>query len=585
MAVALVATLLTVGAAQAATFEWMGGVDTWRGLAAGGGGGAPGDVWLVNGVGPLQSSVGAFGDSNGWEFADAGAPVDPTVIIDGPGSQVFFDQSIGAGGQRDFRFRPQTSGIAGRMTVSGGASFSMTSDDTADPDGQWTQFNGELLTVTGPGSLVRKAFGGSGFPNNQSAGKFQLRGIRSEDTGTVNVLITDGGRIEVDGGQFNFGDFGEDHIDSTVMVTIDGKGSLDARGGGQFDFLAGILGGGGNGSIMLFRGWDPTAAGGTGGITDEDYSFNFAGHGGTMTVDEAGILVVQQIGPDGAADYDFGSLLTPVSYEQLWDGLDRGAAGASIEDVPAGTLKYTPTALPAVSGATGAVFGDYFITTGTLSGGVGSGSGDYTLVNIRGAIAGGDMPGDINGDMAVNAVDAGTMFANWGSGPATVAQGNIDGGPDDINAVDAGLLFANWTTDPGPAGPGQAIADYDPNTGEIIVSIEGVNNWFIQSASGGLTGDEPNLTTIPGSLPTNDDSIIGETAFGVATATSVVLGNVAAPGLALGDLTISWNAGLGIPLQTAVVQFVPEPATLVLAAFGLCGVLATRRRVSTQRVA
>ena len=132
----------------------------------------------------------------------------------------------------------------------------------------------------------------------------------------------------------------------------------------------------------------------------------------------------------------------------------------------------------------------------------------------------------------------------------------------------------------GDPGAGMAAAGYDPMTGQIVVSINGVNNWYVESASGGLTGDEPTLGTIVGALPSNTDSIIGETAFAVATATDHSLGNVAALGLPEGDLTISWNAGLGSQLQTAAVTYVviPEPATLALAAFGLCGVLATRRR-------
>ena len=104
--------------------------------------------------------------------------------------------------------------------------------------------------------------------------------------------------------------------------------------------------------------------------------------------------------------------------------------------------------------------------------------------------------------------------------------------------------------DPGPAPPGKAIAQYDITTGEIVVSIDGVNNWYIESASNGLTGDVPILGLVPGALPSDTDSIIGETAFAVATAIDHSLGNVAATFLPGDDLTINWNAGLGAPLQT-----------------------------------
>jgi hypothetical protein len=51
-------------------------------------------------------------------------------------------------------------------------------------------------------------------------------------------------------------------------------------------------------------------------------------------------------------------------------------------------------------------------------------------------------PGDINGDRAVDAADAGIMFSGWGvRGPQDV---NGDGITD---AADAGILFSNWTGD------------------------------------------------------------------------------------------------------------------------------------------
>ncbi len=56
-------------------------------------------------------------------------------------------------------------------------------------------------------------------------------------------------------------------------------------------------------------------------------------------------------------------------------------------------------------------------------------------------------PGDLTFEGDVNAVDAGIMFANWGSTDVGVFGGDFikDGF---VNAIDAGVMFANWTDIP-----------------------------------------------------------------------------------------------------------------------------------------
>lgn len=52
---------------------------------------------------------------------------------------------------------------------------------------------------------------------------------------------------------------------------------------------------------------------------------------------------------------------------------------------------------------------------------------------------------DLNRDTAIDAADAGLMFANWGlSGSGDLNRDNI------VDAADAGLMFAKWTGDPSP---------------------------------------------------------------------------------------------------------------------------------------
>jgi len=113
----------------------------------------------------------------------------------------------------------------------------------------------------------------------------------------------------------------------------------------------------------------------------------------------------------------------------------------------------------------------------------------------------------------------------------------------------------------GPAQPAEAIALYDVVTGEITVSVDGVNNWFLQSISSSFTGDAPVSLPAAGGLVTDNDSFIGETHFGLFSYTGIGLGAVAvaAIGLPFGDLSISWNAGLGRGVQTQDVYYSNVP--------------------------
>lgn len=176
---------------------------------------------------------------------------------------------------------------------------------------------------------------------------------------------------------------------------------------------------------------------------------------------------------------------------------------------------------------------------------------------------------DLNGDGAADAADAGMMFGNWGrSGVGDCSNDNT------VDAADAGILFSEWTGDP-TASEGSAAAEYHVGTGEIKVHANNVVNWYIQSTSNGLTGAAVGDLPGPG-LVTDNNSRVGETALG-KFAYEANLGNVAAAGLPQGDLTIYWNSDLGRPLQSAPVQYVPEPAGCVLVGATLLG-FAFRRR-------
>ena len=246
----------------------------------------------------------------------------------------------------------------------------------------------------------------------------------------------------------------------------------------------------------------------------------------------------------------------------------------------------------------GGVFGDYFSVVGS------SGSAGYQVTNIQGAHAfaanlGGSLAasiqggftGDINGDLIVDAADLGILLSNFGSG-TTVSQGDINlaaPGDDMIDAADIGVMYAAYNGDPGPATLGTATAEYDPATGQIVVSVDGVNNWYIERVSSSLTIDA-HTGLLAASLVTDNDTRIGESTLALFSYSDQNLGNVAEAGLPLGDLRIYWNAGLGQPLEmqqvtylgVAAIVSLPEPTTLSLLMLGL-GSLATRRRKSFVR--
>lgn len=119
---------------------------------------------------------------------------------------------------------------------------------------------------------------------------------------------------------------------------------------------------------------------------------------------------------------------------------------------------------------------------------------------------------------------------------------------------------------PGPAAPGTAVAHYFVDSGELIVSVANVSNWYVQSESLSLTGPDDGVDLLPlapGSELVLDNPLrIGEFVFGGDfTYTDADLGAVAEPNLPEGDLSIYWNAaGLSQPLLSQpVVYFEHKP--------------------------
>jgi len=565
MAATCVALLSMVGTAQAATVDWVGGVGSWY-LGTGD------TVWDSGSGG--DDAIAAFGDDDGWT---SGAVIDPNIVISA-GDDVFYE----AGGGSDWRMDQNAVVNGGTLTISAGGK--LTINASGDADGEWTQFDAESVLVTGAGSVLAKTLNspdprGNPAPTAVSGGAFILGSFRGFDGQVMTIDIADGGRLENDG-QLHLGWWDRDEGDLDVTITVDGASEIDLTGGDNFDILGGAAGGLGQTDLLFHYSWDDAGDVPQG----ESYVVNFTDHAGTLTVDRSGILVPIQTGATGG-EFDFSTLMDSITYEDLWYGKDRGAAGASIEDVPAGILQGT-----GLSGATGDFFGDHFVVSGTTgsSGGAppySAADDNYKLTSIQGAYLGGSLPGDINGDLAVDAADFGTLAGNFGTG-TLASEGDINSavggqGDDFVDAADIGIMFGGWTGDSPSAGAGTAAAHYDAATGEIEVDVNGVVNWYVeQVGSQSMTGDAPaGLPLAPG-LVTDNDTRIGESAF-APFSYSQNLGNVAATGiLDDGSLQIFWNESLGGALQSALVHIhpVPEPTTLALAGLALCGVMASRRR-------
>ena len=134
-----------------------------------------------------------------------------------------------------------------------------------------------------------------------------------------------------------------------------------------------------------------------------------------------------------------------------------------------------------------------------------------------------------------------------------------------------------------PMAPaGEVRGEYDPAIGEIRVSVNSVLNWYVEHVGfTSMTGDAPaGLPGIAGNLVTDTDTRIGEfSPTSTPFSYDLNLGNVAATSIPDdGTLMLFWNPQLGVPIESIAVGFVPEPSTFAMLAFGLFGVMATRRR-------
>lgn len=189
---------------------------------------------------------------------------------------------------------------------------------------------------------------------------------------------------------------------------------------------------------------------------------------------------------------------------------------------------------------------------------------------------------DFTLDNRVDAADIGALLGGFDGGVADRLwqQGDATGDKR-VDAADVGQVLAHFTGDPGPTPAGTAKAEYNPATGAIKVSVNGVLSWYVESLTGGLTGSAATLPAVGGALNTDNDARVGQSSFGSQlNYQDHNLGNVAAVGLPAGNLIIRSSAAFGAPEIEGIVTFVPEPATFALVGFAGLALVAARRRAA-----
>ena len=549
--------------AQATTVTWVGGNGTWY-LGTG--------VWsTTSGNVGNGSAKDEFGREDGWR--GNGAFPNRHAVIDGLDTTVFYD----AWHKGDFRWRSSEPQPQSGITVSGGATFNIESRISVD--GKWTQFDSEALTVTGAGSLWHRfntpAPTGLQGANGGAMVFGSWKGYEDPAGQDVNFNVLDYGEFR-NKGQLWFGAYGDEYLLNATMTIGEGAkvsnfGALEK--GVSVHNAAGSVVEGEFNFIYSFQNAETTNS----SAHKHNYKWNFAGHGGKLTVGEHGIRIQEQLaalpGTPVSDGWHWSSAnSTLVSGKDLWNGVVTPKSSNDQILHSGGFNRST---------AVSSDFDDYFVESGTV------GNTTYSLTSISGATAGGSHPGDINGDFKVDGADLLVMFERWtlGNNPGVaVANGDINTaipGDDLVDGADFLFLISHWTGDPGPVSSGKAAATYNPATGQLVVSATDINSWYIEWVDGdGMTGPDDVADVLPnnGGLVSNSYTRIGEAGLGLFSFTDLDLGNVAATGLPDdGSLRIFWSTGLGVPPQSAPI-YTPEPTSLALAVLGLCGVAATSRR-------
>ncbi len=203
--------------------------------------------------------------------------------------------------------------------------------------------------------------------------------------------------------------------------------------------------------------------------------------------------------------------------------------------------------------------------------------------------------GDSNADGNIDGQDIQTLIINFnlqGDPPdrnwlrGDTAGGITGRGDGWVDGQDITALITNFTGDAGPIEPGTAAAEYNPATGEVKVTVDGVMNWSLTS-DGLFAGSD--LDALQDVLPLGDaanlvsanPNTVGEGLPGGSPFSyqEVDLGQIVEPGTDAGSLQLVFVSGFGSEPQIGSINVVPEPGSLmILLSGGLALLWIWRRR-------
>jgi hypothetical protein len=237
----------------------------------------------------------------------------------------------------------------------------------------------------------------------------------------IDIQIINGGRLENEG-QLWFGGWEDTAPNGTTVTMTINDGTVDLTGGD----IPGV--GDLTDADLVFTNRFPS----TEPENQPTYAINFTGPG-SITVDSSGIVNTSK------DEFDIWQNLDPIGYEELWD---------------AGILQAN-----GMSGLDGAIFADFFTTTGML------GMDDYTLTSMVMPPSGG-IPGDYNGNNTVEQADLDLVLLNWGADGTTPPGGWVNDLPTGaIDQAELDGVLLNWGNS---AGLGGAAGVPEPATWLLV---------------------------------------------------------------------------------------------------------------------
>jgi hypothetical protein len=144
---------------------------------------------------------------------------------------------------------------------------------------------------------------------------------------------------------------------------------------------------------------------------------------------------------------------------------------------------------------------------------------------------------DFNLDYVVNDADVDTLVKYSGSSSAHIRIGDADNNQV-VDARDGNALIGLWT---GSAAGANVNSYYNSSNGNITLDLTGVSFIMLKGPANSFNGATPDLSSLPHDAYLKTDSSIVLFTRGVWNQNGINLGNVAATGLSVDNLTLTFN--------------------------------------------